>query len=444
MHALKQFIKRLLPGWTLSWYHRIVARLAAIRYGHPSRELVVIGITGTKGKSTTSNIVWHLLTQAGYKVGLTGTINYRIGDEEWLSTNKMTMVGRFELQRLLRRMVDAGCDAVVLETTSEGIAQWRHLGVEYDIAGLTNLTPEHIDAHGSFENYKQAKMDLFRHTRKQSAKVLPRWSDAPLKKQFVFNADADHVDEFMSTAEGYDVNLVTYGERNDAVIAYGGVEEQLDGTHFQLGDVKMHIPLLGEWNARNASFAVAVCSALGLTLEQMQPWLEDVSQVPGRMEFVDEGQDFYAIVDYAYESVSLGNLYSFCRKLIGPEKKIITTASSTGGGRDVARRFTNGEVAGKMCDYVVVTDEDPYDDDPMEIMNEVARGVASTGKKEGEEYWIVPDRRDGIAKVVSLAQSGDVILLTSKGAEQKMCIAGGKKIDWDDRAVLREALKQIS
>lgn len=436
MHIVKQLLKKLIPGFVLDWYYRVVAQLAAIIYGHPSKKMIIIGVTGTKGKSTTSNIIWKILTEAGHTVGLTGTINTRIGELNELNTNKMTMTGRFGLQRMLKQMVDAGCDIAIVETTSEGIKQYRHTAIAYDVCAFTNLTPEHLESHGGFENYKDAKMELFRYLSRLPKKTL---NGKEVVRTTVANTSNEHGKDFLEPGNHIKLSVGRSGSE-DIVLA--NVVEKLNGTEFTINDVPVEIPLLGEWNAENAAMAVSVAHAVGVQIEDMVSSLATLEAIPGRMEFIDEGQEYAVIVDYAYEPVSLRLLYEFCRKLIGPENRIITLISSTGGGRDVGRRKPNGEVAGELCDYVIVTDEDPYDDDPQEIIDMVAEGVAAAGKVEGKNFWRILDRAEAIHKAIELAQPGDVVLTTAKGAEQKMCIAGGKKIDWDDRVVAREAIKE--
>ncbi len=431
---MKELIKKIIPEPLLSLYHKTLAIIAAFWYRHPSREMIVIGVTGTKGKSTTSNIIWKLLTDEGYTVGLTGTINVRVGKKNTLSTNKMTMVGRFQMQKLLREMVKAGCTAAVIETTSEGIKQWRHYGIQYDIGVFTNLTPEHLDAHGGFENYKKAKLQLFEHIARSPKKVI---SGQEVARASVVFMDSEHGKDFAAVG---DYNKVSVGSGQDVDVQISEVQSTTSGTTFALNQLSAFIPLLGEWNAMNAAMAVGVGTVLDVSLEHMVKSLKTIEQVPGRMEFVDAGQPFSVIVDYAYETVSLSLLYEFCRKLIDPGRRMITLMSSTGGGRDIGRRSTNGAVAAKYCDYVIVTDEDPYDDDPQEIIDQVAEGAKEAGKEEGKNMWKVLDRREAIKKACSLAQSGDLVILTCKGAEQKMCVKGGKKIDWDDREVAREII----
>lgn len=416
-------------------YHRVLAWVAAVVYRYPSRDLIVVGITGTKGKSTTGNILWRLLTDAGHTVGLTGTINIRIGEQDQLVTTKMTMVGRFQMQKLLRQMVRAGCDVAIVETTSEGVKQWRHAGIQYDVGVFMNLTPEHLESHGGFDNYKQAKMKLFEHIAAGPPKVV---GGKKVVRASVVNMNCEHGKDFLKIG---DFRKLQVGGKQEFDITITDVSSSVNGTQFKLNGQEAQVPLLGEWNAMNAAMAIGAGQALGVPLSKLVESLQNVEQVPGRMEFVDAGQPFTVIVDYAYEPVSLELLYRFCRGLLEPDKKMITLISSTGGGRDVARRPKNGAVAAQFCDYVIVTNEDPYDDDPQEIIDQVFAGAVEESAVEGQDLWRVLDRREAIIRACELAQPGDMVILTAKGAEQKMCVAGGKKIDWDDRQVVREVLQ---
>ncbi len=399
--------------------------------------MTIVGITGTKGKSTTANMMWELLTDAGHVVGLTGTINIRIGKAvDQLVTSKMTMVGRFQLQKLLRQMVIAGCDIAIVETTSEGIKQWRHLGIEYDVCAFTNLMPEHLDSHGGFEQYKDAKLELFRHLSRLPVK---RIGGKEVVRASVVNMDSEHGADFLDVG---DYKKVTVGSAGGEDVSYSDVKEAIDGTDFVVNGTSVRLPVLGAWNASNAALGFGVGHVLGMTEQEMTDSIVDMDSVPGRMEFVDEGQDFAVIVDYAYEPNSLRLLYEFTRKLIGPENKIITLVSSTGGGRDVWRRPENGKTAAELCDFVIATDEDPYDDDPQQIIDEVFAGVLEGGKVKDENCWNILSRTEAIEKAVSLAKPGDVVITTAKGAEQKMVTAEGK-IDWDDREVVREAIRGL-
>lgn len=429
---MKTLIKRFAPDWLLSYYHKTLARLAAWQYHYPSSKLIVIGVTGTKGKSSTCNIIWHLLTAAGHKVGIATTANFRIGDKEWLNATKMTMVGRTQLQKLLADMVQAGCQYAVIETSSEGIKQWRHLGIHYDICVWTNLFPEHIDAHGSFEAYKQAKLSLFQHLSQLPPKHIRQ---TIIQKVVVLNGDSEYVGEF---AEQSKVATKLIWSRSD----YRDLTESKDGLSFTLNSHAMTTPLLGAWSIDNIASAIGVALSQGVDYPTIQATLAQLPQIPGRMEKINAGQPFTVIVDYAYEPVSLGLLYRFWRKL-SLQSKLTTLISSTGGGRDVSRRAGNGKVAAELCDDVIVTDEDPYDDDPMEIMQQVAQGVEAGGKVLNQNFWIIPDRRQAIAAAFNMAKPGDVVFLTCKGADQKICRARGKKEPWDDRVVAREELAKL-
>ncbi|EKD79564.1 MAG: hypothetical protein ACD_41C00035G0004 [uncultured bacterium] len=436
---MKALIKRFTPDWLLSTYHKTLARLAARKFHHPSAKLIVIGVTGTKGKSSTCNILWQLLTAAGYTVGMATTANFRIGDKAWLNATKMTMVGRTQLQKLLADMVQAGCQYAIIETSSEGIKQWRHLGIQYDVCVLTNLFPEHIDAHGSFEAYKQAKLSLFQHL---SQLPLKQINQVAIQKAVVLNGDSEQLGEFEAVALVPTKIIWSQRQSPSANLQFNNISEQNTGLTFMVNGYQMSTPLLGAWSIDNIASAMGAALTQGVDYPTIQAALEHLPQIPGRMEKIEAGQPFTVIVDYAYEPVSLGLLYNYWRKM-APNQKLITLISSTGGGRDVSRRTGNGKVAAELCDYVIVTDEDPYDDDPMQIMQQVAEGVTGAGKILNQNYWLIPDRRQAIAAAFNLAKSGDVVFLTCKGADQKICRAHGKKEPWDDRIVSREELNTL-
>ncbi|MDP3970479.1 MAG: UDP-N-acetylmuramyl-tripeptide synthetase [bacterium] len=439
---MKKLLKKILPPKLILQYHKFLGRYAAKKFDHPSNKLIVIGVTGTKGKSTTCNLIWHLLTQAGFKVGMATTVNFRIADKHWLNDTKMTMLGRTKLQNMLSDMVEAGCQYAIIETSSEGIKQFRHIGINYDMVVFTNLYPEHLDAHEGFENYKQAKLELFRHA---SQSLLKEHDGKTIQKIAVVNADATDADQFIQAAQMGSKIIWSRKENVEAPInlQISSVVETAEGVKFSIGEYEFNCNLHGAWNVENIVSAVSVCIAQGFSYPDIVAWLNNFPGVPGRMELIDAGQKFFVVVDYAYEPTSLGLLYDYWRKQVGLDKKMITLISSTGGGRDVGRRATNGQVAAEKCDYVIVTDEDPYDDDPQEIIDQVAAGALAVGKVENQNMWRILDRTEAIVKACSLALPGDVVFLTAKGAEQKMCVAKGKKIDWDDRKVVYRVIKQI-
>ena len=438
--------KSLVPKPALQAYHWCLAHLAAAWYAWPSRKLVVIGVTGTNGKTTVVNLIGRILEEAGEKVGLTSTVNFRVNGEEVLNDKKMTMPGRFFLQKMLHRMVEAGCRYAVIETSSQGLDQYRHLGIAYDVAVFTNLTPEHIEAHGGFANYKNAKLKLFRHLAKHHRKTLPLRGD--VKKTVVVNLESEHATDFLNVPADK-----KYGYLADdadapagraawpmAVVKALDIQLKAEGASFSVRDTKFEFRMPGRYNVLNALAAIAVGLSQGIPLETMSRALAKVDNVPGRFERIDEGQDFSVIVDYAPEPESLRQVYAAVERF--PHKRIIHVLGSAGGGRDVARRPVLGRLAGEKATIAIVTNEDPYDDDPRLIIAQVAAGAKEAGKVEGETLFIIDDRREAISKAIGLAEAGDIVLLTGKGAEQAIVGRGGKLTPWDERAVARELVRR--
>lgn len=445
---MKRLLKRLVPPALIDLYHRSLAVVSAVRYGRPSEKLIVIGVTGTNGKSTVANMVAAILEEATHLVGLTSTVNFRIAGKGWLNDTKMTMLGRTRLQKLLAEMVAAKCRYAVIETSSEGIKQHRHVGINYDVAVFTNLTPEHLESHGGFENYKRAKGELFA---KLSHDAVKRLDGALVPKVSIVNLDSPHAPFFLSFAAnkkyGFLAERPAGTPKTDAptlttyplgIVKALDVRLTTDGSSFKVRDVPFTLSMLGMHNVENALAAIAVGLSQGVSLATMAAALGKLAGVPGRMERVNAGQDYAAIVDYAPEPESFRKLYDVVAMF--PKKKVIHVLGSTGGGRDKDRRPVLGRIAGEKADVVIVTNEDPYDDVPMTIIDDVAAGALEAGKKDGESLHRILDRGDAIRKAVSLAGPGDLVLVTGKGAEQAMCVADGKKIPWDDRVKLREAI----
>lgn len=427
-------IKNLVPQGLKDVYHYILSHLAALYYGHPSREMIVIGVTGTNGKTSTAYMIAKALEADGSKTGCTTTAVFKVADKEWLNNTKMTMLGRFQLQKLLRRMVQTGCKYAVIETSSQGITQHRHANIAYDIGVFTNLTPEHIEAHGGFENYKQAKVKLFHHIAKLPGKTI---NGNPVLRAAVFNHDDDHWQDFNIPGPS---TVITFGEGDGADLQAQNISESVRGTSFTVADTPINLKLLGRVNILNALAALAVAKACGQSLAATAGQLEKITGIAGRFELIDEGQDFTVIVDYAPEPASLAKIYETIKAL--DPNRIIHVLGSCGGGRDIARRPILGNMAGDNADIAIITNEDPYDDDPMQIINQVAEGAKQAGKVENQNLFLIPDRREAINKAVSLANSGDLILLTGKGAEQAICVAKGKKIPWDERTATRTAIRE--
>lgn len=399
---MKNLLKKFIPSFLMSWYHFLLAFLGAILYRFPSKKMKVIGITGTNGKTTTIEMISKILEEAGYKIASLSSIKFKIRNKEWENTLKMTMPGRFKLQKFLRQAVNSGCQYAVLEVTSEGIKQHRHQFIDFDIAVFTNLTPEHIEAHGSFENYRKAKGKLFQAT----------------KGIHIINLDDENAEYFLKLSAN---KKYTYG------LNKGDINTK--NTQFKLN-------LIGGFNIYNALSAICVGLSQGIDSEICKKALEKVKGIPGRMEEVIP-HPFKVFVDYAFTPNALEKVY---QTLITNYKlkntKLICVLGACGGGRDKWKRPILGEIAGKYCDEVVITNEDPYDEDPLEIIKEVARGVNGKTQK-------ILDRRKAISLALKFAQNEDVVIITGKGCEPWICEAKGRKIPWDDRQVVGEELEKL-
>lgn len=421
---MKKFLRTLLPEFLLLRYHQFIAWLGALRYGFPARQLYVIGVTGTKGKTSTSNFIWSVLYAGGLKAGMISTANIRINDQEVMNKYHMTMPGRWHIQRLMREMISSGCTHCVLETTSEGIKQYRHAGVKYRMAVFTNLTPEHLPSHGgNFDRYRETKGRMFRNV------------------DYIFaNADSEHAKYFL----GFDApHKITYGINALADIRAENIHEDEHGVSFSIGRENYKLGIRGAFNVYNALPAIAIGQELGLTTEGIKHGLTILDTIPGRMELLDEGQPFVTVVDYAHEKVSITYVLEAGNRMKAPGGKTIILLGAEGGGRDKTKRPIMGELAAKMADVLVVSNVDPYDDDPTPIVEDIAVAAEKFGMKRNENLFVIEDRREGIRRALSIAKKGDVVLITGKGAEQSIVI-NGISSPWDDRAVVREELRTLT
>lgn len=395
--------RRIIPRRTFfalrPWYHLLLAWLAAVLYRYPSRRLTVIGVTGTNGKTTTVELIAAILKAAGYKTASLSSIRFRIGEEEWNNDLKMTMPGRFHIQRFLRKALRRGCTHAVLEVTSEGILQHRHRFITFDVAALTNVTPEHIEAHGSFEAYKYAKSQLFR-----------------IASIHVLNAD-------------------------DNECSYFSVLPAQKRLFYSIKNVPagLVLKLPGEFNRSNAMAALTVARSLGVDDAVSMRALNSVAGLPGRLEVLQE-EPFGVVVDYAHTPDALRNVYE---TLSAP--RLICVLGSAGGGRDKWKRPEMGRIAGEYCAAVIITSEDPYDENPHTIMKEVEQGLyQSTRVASRLDYKKIADRREAIHAAFSIAKKDDVVIITGKGSEPWMMAAGGVRIPWDDRRIAAEELKKLN
>lgn len=401
---MKNLIKKFIPNFILGWYHLTLTFLGAIFYNFPSKRLKVIGVTGTNGKTTTTEMIFRVLGEAGYKAAVMNSIRFKTGEKEEPNILKMTMPGRFKVQKFLRKAVASGCQYAVLEVTSEGILQHRHRFINFEAAVFTNLSPEHIEAHKGFENYKKAKGKLFQAT----------------KKIHIINIEDENADYFLGfSAE----KKYSYGLKN------GNVKNS---------DIQFNLKLPGEFNIYNALAATCVGLSQGVNLDICKRAIEKMEGIPGRMEEVIS-QPFKVFVDYAFTPNALEKVYQTLQRTKNKEQrtKMICVLGACGGGRDKWKRPVLGEIAAKYCQEIIITNEDPYDENPLEIINQVAEGAKGKVKK-------ILDRRGAIRESLKSAQPGDAVVVTGKGCEPWLMEAHGRKIPWDDRKVVREEFEKLN
>lgn len=433
---IKRLVKKIIPGQIFDAYHFLLAYVSALRFGFPSRRMVVIGVLGTRGKTTVSNLIWSCLDAAGYKVGLTGTANIRIGKKERMNPYHMTMPGRFVMQKLLAEMRDAGCQIAIVETPSEGVEQWRHVGIAYDIAIMTVLYPEYLETHRwDYERCKRMHRKVFQEIFRQPKK---EFNGKAVPKTIIVNNDIDEPELFLNNPAD---RKITYGIKKASDIFADSVTQDAAGrASFSVGPASYHLGIRGIFNVSNALAAIACAAALEIPQEAVQKGLASMSLVPGRMEEIKNNLGFSVFVDYAHDAVSLEAALS---SLVTFKKgKIILITGGQGGGRDKQKRPVMGSIAAKYADIVIIANEDPYLDDPMEIMEDIARGSEASGKIRGRDLFLEADRRDAIRRAISLASADDIVLVSGKGSEQSMETADGK-IPWDDREVVKEEIAAL-
>ncbi|HRH25819.1 MAG TPA: Mur ligase family protein [Parcubacteria group bacterium] len=396
LNFIKKFIPRSLFDALSPIYHYSLALVGAVLFGFPSRKLTVIAVTGTKGKSSTTEIINSIFEAAGHKTALLNTIRFKIGDSSKPNKMKMTVPGRFFLHMMLRKAQMAGCDTAVIELSSEAAKQYRHKFVYLDALVFTNLAPEHIESHGSFEKYRNAKVSLVKNLKDKGVLVV--------------NKD--------------DENSIHFKQATDKKTFEWSTGDQFD----------YKTSLIGDFNKKNILASVALAKTFDISESDIKKGIENVSVIRGRAEFVkiSDKQNFDVVVDYAHTSDSLKELYKAFEG-----KRKICVLGNTGGGRDKWKRPEMAKVADEYCDQVFLTNEDPYDEDPDQIIKDMLPGFKKNNPK------IIMDRRQAINTAIKNASAQSAVLITGKGTDPYIMLANNERLPWSDYEIAREELKKI-
>ncbi|HYF05922.1 MAG TPA: UDP-N-acetylmuramyl-tripeptide synthetase [Patescibacteria group bacterium] len=441
---MKEFLKKIIPTKLLKSlrppYHGALALLANTYYGKPSSKLIVIGVTGTAGKSTTVQLLAHILRGSGKKTGFTTTISSHDGDVETLNRENQSMPGGPVLHKQIKAMLAHGCEFAIIECTSEGLEQNRHLGIQFDAAILTNLTPAHIDNHGSLASYIAAKAKLFTATvssplkQSKKQKLLGVCLDGENLDSFLGFHGKNNVKMFATTLEGKTSAQV------DTIYAANKVASPraafiLDGETFGT-------KILGDYNAYNALLATATCLSLSISTEDCKTALASFAGAPGRMEQIPNSRGITIIVDYACTPIAFKTALPSVRA--GASGKLIHVFGMTGGLRDASQRFIQGKISAQYSDAIIITNEDAYESDLAEIMENIETGTTQAEHPRATVVEKIGDRKAAIARAIELAQVGDTVFITGKGCEQFHILPGNVKIPWDDRNVVRDILNNFS
>jgi len=419
LYTIKRYVPTSLFKVLQPPYHLLFSFLAAVRYQFPSKEITVIGVTGTKGKSSVVEILNALFEADGKRTAMAGTIRFKIGEKSERNMFKMTMPGRFFTQRFLRDAVNAGCDVAILEMTSEGVKQFRHKFIHLDALVFTNLSPEHIESHGSYEKYIAAKLQLAR-TLEDSGK-RPRF--------MIANKDDEHGGLFLQA------NV-------EQPLPYGLSDLELynlnkDDLSLVIEGSTIRVPLIGLFNVYNCLAAITTARAFGIPIKTIHTALTNLAPIKGRVEIFKSPKNaakrITVVVDYAHTPDSLEKLYLAFEK----EKKI-AVLGNTGGGRDKWKRPEMGRIAGEYCTRVILTNEDPYDEDPVAIVEDIARGVEDESKVR-----IIMDRRRAIRTAIEEAPQGSVVLISGKGTDPYIMGPHNTKTPWSDAKVVQQEMAAI-
>lgn len=429
--SIRKVVKSIIPAKLFNSIeptgHLIEAVLVAVRYGFPAKKLKVIGVTGTNGKTTTTFFIQKMLHEAGINTALTSTVAYGVGNDIERQMEHMTTTKASILQQRLKSFAEQGAEWVVVETSSHALAQNRVWGIPYEVAVLTNLTHDHLEYHGTFENYREAKRKLFKIANKHGLRYG------------VVNADDPSAELFARTVE----NSTTYGIKQGDVIATNIKLTNTGSTYTAIAgsdtyEISINIP--GEFNVSNSLAAISVGRKLGLSKEQIEHGLAALESVEGRMNAIEEGQKFKVLVDFASTPDGFEKFFSSVRPLV--KGKLVAVFGSA-GRRDESKRAEQGRIAGKYADVVIATEEDDRDDDGAKILKQIAEGATESGKVEGETLFLVPNREEAIGLAFTkVSESDDMVVLLGKGHEKTIERADGE-YPWNESEAARAALQAL-
>ncbi|MBU1092611.1 UDP-N-acetylmuramoyl-L-alanyl-D-glutamate--2,6-diaminopimelate ligase [Patescibacteria group bacterium] len=440
---IKKILRPVLYSmpWLYDIYHHSQGMLAATLYGFPTMKMRVIGITGTNGKTTTANILAHILETSGAKVGMATTVNVWTGTKKWINETKMTTLSPFALQGLLRQMANNKCRYALVETTSHALAQHRTWGIFYDMAIFTNITHDHLDYHKTFENYRTAKAKLFRELADSLRKPgMPKISvvniSDPNSEHFIkYPADQKYL---------YGIDLLTTPATPDITIYANNVHEGRQHTYFTLntpkGSIDIKLRLLGKFNIYNTLAAASAAYALDIDIQTIQQGIESLWQVPGRMEYVPNDKNLDIIIDYAHTPDGFQKVFEALRPLA--RGKIIAVFGAA-GDRDKTKRPILGQIASQFADEIILTEEDPGSENPGTIINQIMTGIDTTKFASGKNMHIILDRKSAVQRALTHAKPNDTILLLAMGA-QTVLARKDKKIPYSEREVVQQILKTMS
>lgn len=423
MDKILYYVKKSVPKGILDGirplYHFFLAWLGSVIYRHPSRQLKVIAVTGTKGKSTVTELIAHILQTHKESVASLSTIQFAINGQTTKNLFKMTMPGRMFVQKFLRQAVDAGCTYAVVEMTSEGAKQYRHRFVDLDALVFTNLTPEHIESHGSFENYKKAKLSL--------AEAVAASSKRP--RYLVANIDDEHGEDFLQFPVEHQLPYQL------SQLSLHTLHR--DGMSLIYKGVTFRAPLVGLFNVYNVLAAVTLTEALGVPLKTIEAAFHTLPPIKGRVEHFTSSKEaqkqIIAVVDYAHTPDSLEKLYQAFKDV--PKIAIL---GNTGGGRDTWKRPEMAEIAERYCDFIILTNEDPYDENPRAIVEQMAKAIVDKDKLD-----IIMDRRLAIRTALEKASHGTYVIISGKGTDPYIMGPNNTKTPWSDAAVVQEELARL-